>query len=171
MKLTIHLVGQAILPAAAFQAAFRKRRLKAGGSQDWLPHFLVILTICTTFLCVAQDPSALLQDSTVKAALESARPSRGAKRRLHRFQCSDEQEYPSHHHQRRWRGNGRAFIERNLRYNQLLERHAARAVARDRAGEMSNKKTAPSGHGSESTCTRFQPHSEPRPQGAVPAVH
>jgi len=28
-------VGQAILPAAAFQAA---RRLKAGGSQDWLPH-------------------------------------------------------------------------------------------------------------------------------------
>jgi hypothetical protein len=40
-------VGQAILPAAAFQAAFsghaevldpRKRRLKAGCSQDWLPH-------------------------------------------------------------------------------------------------------------------------------------
>jgi len=31
----IQLVGQAILPAAAFQAA---RRLKAGGSQDWLPH-------------------------------------------------------------------------------------------------------------------------------------
>jgi len=37
-------VGQAILPAAAFQAAFRwnlvygQRRLKAGGSQDWLPH-------------------------------------------------------------------------------------------------------------------------------------
>src|ERR1017187_8238604 len=39
-------VGKAILPAAAFQAAFRdmressipKRRLKAGGSQDWLPH-------------------------------------------------------------------------------------------------------------------------------------
>jgi hypothetical protein len=29
-------VGQAILPAAAFQAA---RRLKAGGSQEWLPHF------------------------------------------------------------------------------------------------------------------------------------
>jgi hypothetical protein len=29
-------VGQAILPAAAFQAA---RRLKAGGSHDWLPHF------------------------------------------------------------------------------------------------------------------------------------
>src|ERR1035437_5549368 len=40
-------VGQAILPAAAFQAALarhvrvsapRGRRLKAGGSQDWLPH-------------------------------------------------------------------------------------------------------------------------------------
>jgi hypothetical protein len=40
---TIHyaLVGQAIMPAAAFQAASAspgKRRLKAGGSQDWLPH-------------------------------------------------------------------------------------------------------------------------------------
>jgi len=43
------LVGQAILPAAAFQAAvpdgapifkLGRRRLKAGGSQDWLPHFL-----------------------------------------------------------------------------------------------------------------------------------
>jgi hypothetical protein len=41
------LVGQAILPAAAFQAAYSgrkrvfasgERRLKAGGSQDWLPH-------------------------------------------------------------------------------------------------------------------------------------
>jgi hypothetical protein len=41
-------VGQAILPAAAFQAAswgnagviaIGKRRLKAGRSQDWLPHF------------------------------------------------------------------------------------------------------------------------------------
>src|SRR5258708_39041769 len=32
-----HLVGQALLPAAAFQAA-SARRLKAGGSQDWLPH-------------------------------------------------------------------------------------------------------------------------------------
>ena len=41
------IVGQAILPAAAFQAAFTRderifvageRRLKAGGSQDWLPH-------------------------------------------------------------------------------------------------------------------------------------
>jgi hypothetical protein len=40
-------VGRAILPAAAFQAAFSgperafvlgKGRLKAGCSQDWLPH-------------------------------------------------------------------------------------------------------------------------------------
>jgi len=39
-------VGQAILPAAAFQAApglarnlaCGSRRLKAGGSQDWMPH-------------------------------------------------------------------------------------------------------------------------------------
>jgi hypothetical protein len=39
-------VGQAMLPAAAFQAALgparnlarASRRLKAGGSQDWLPH-------------------------------------------------------------------------------------------------------------------------------------
>jgi hypothetical protein len=45
-------VGQPILAAAAFQAAFsgmrqssfdaRKRRLKAGGSQDWLPHSQVL---------------------------------------------------------------------------------------------------------------------------------
>ncbi len=42
------LVGQAILPAAAFQAAcsdqannfiYPHGRLKAGRSQDWLPHF------------------------------------------------------------------------------------------------------------------------------------
>jgi hypothetical protein len=40
-------VGQAILPAAAFQAAIAShagvaragRRLKAGGSHDWLPHW------------------------------------------------------------------------------------------------------------------------------------
>jgi hypothetical protein len=40
------LGGQAILPAAAVQAALsdkrilliEERRLKAGGSQDWLPH-------------------------------------------------------------------------------------------------------------------------------------
>ena len=43
------VVGRAILPAAAFQAAVgiqsgilvhEHRRLKPGGSQDWLPHFL-----------------------------------------------------------------------------------------------------------------------------------
>src|SRR5437773_162187 len=73
MKLLIKLVGQAILPAAAFQPASRKRRLKADGSQNWLPHKTVpvILSFCITFLCLAQDPSALLQDSTVKAALEA----------------------------------------------------------------------------------------------------
>ena len=41
------VVGRAILPAAAFFGGFfapstshqsRSRRLKAGGSQDWLPH-------------------------------------------------------------------------------------------------------------------------------------
>jgi len=38
-------VGQAILPAAAFSGGFfeRQRRLKAGGSQDWLPHIIVFL--------------------------------------------------------------------------------------------------------------------------------
>ena len=40
MRLAKYNVGQAILPSAAFQAAFlaQARRLKAGGSQDWLPH-------------------------------------------------------------------------------------------------------------------------------------
>ena len=37
MRTLTRIVGQAILPAAAFQAA---RRLKAGGCQDWLPHSL-----------------------------------------------------------------------------------------------------------------------------------
>src|SRR6266478_4585965 len=32
---------------------------------------LFALILSTTFLCAAQDPSALLQDSTVKAALEA----------------------------------------------------------------------------------------------------
>ena len=40
------VVGQAILPAAAFQAALsgyaRDGRLKAGCSQDWLPHSIVM---------------------------------------------------------------------------------------------------------------------------------
>ncbi len=35
MRKLLSVVGQAIVPAAAFQAV---RRLKAGGSQDWLPH-------------------------------------------------------------------------------------------------------------------------------------
>ena len=52
-------VGRAILPAAAFQAALTidarvfapgRRRLKAGGSQDWLPHIcaclLLLLAAC-----------------------------------------------------------------------------------------------------------------------------
>jgi hypothetical protein len=55
MRLLLALVGQAILPAAAFQAASWDRvrasgesrlkvgesRLKAGCSQDWLPHNLM----------------------------------------------------------------------------------------------------------------------------------
>jgi hypothetical protein len=56
MKLLAHptffaaFVGQAILPAAAFQAALGgdlrafatgESRLKAGCSQDWLPHSLM----------------------------------------------------------------------------------------------------------------------------------
>jgi hypothetical protein len=41
-------MGQAIMPAAAFQGGsfelegnlrVRQRRLKTGGSQNWLPHF------------------------------------------------------------------------------------------------------------------------------------
>ena len=39
-------VGQAILPAAAFQAA---RRLKAGGSQNWLPHKLALTMFLLAF--------------------------------------------------------------------------------------------------------------------------
>ena len=39
-------VGQPILAAASFQAAFRSR-LKAGRSQDWLPHlFCLLLSGC-----------------------------------------------------------------------------------------------------------------------------
>jgi hypothetical protein len=33
----VRLVGQAILPADTLSSVSR-RRLKAGGSQDWLPH-------------------------------------------------------------------------------------------------------------------------------------
>src|SRR5438105_3115931 len=62
------LVGQAILPATAFQAVrsgqpqfdkrltLDKRRLKVGGSQDWLPHL-----VCGVFLLAsalwAGDPA------------------------------------------------------------------------------------------------------------------
>jgi len=49
-------VGWVILPAAVFQAAlsgqarifaFGHRRLKAGGSQDWLPHFFEPVLVVT----------------------------------------------------------------------------------------------------------------------------
>ena len=52
-------VGQAILPAAAFQAVasrhvrvsgLRGRRLKAGRSQDWLPHSIAVVALATTML-------------------------------------------------------------------------------------------------------------------------
>ncbi len=63
-----NFVGQAILPAAAFQAAFsdharvlargerrlKARRLKAGGSQDWLPHHLILLILFAIALLSAQ---------------------------------------------------------------------------------------------------------------------
>ncbi len=45
------IVGRAILPAAAFQAA---RRLKAGGSQDWLPHFLLAALLLAPAVLSAQ---------------------------------------------------------------------------------------------------------------------
>jgi len=50
-----YAVGRAILPAAAFQAApagqgrifaLGKRRLSAGGSQGWLPHFPMQQCLC-----------------------------------------------------------------------------------------------------------------------------
>jgi polygalacturonase len=47
-------VGQAILPAAAFQAA---RRLKAGGSQDWLPHSLTLLLMLAASASAADFPA------------------------------------------------------------------------------------------------------------------
>ena len=66
--------GRAILPAAAFQAALSrrctscrtgKRRLKAGGSQDWLPHgkMHTRCSVCRTTLApvsLHQDPAVLL---------------------------------------------------------------------------------------------------------------
>ena len=57
-----HAVEQAISPATAFQAAISsyaratmpgKRRLKAGGSQDWLPHNLQVLLCFCVFLLLA----------------------------------------------------------------------------------------------------------------------
>jgi hypothetical protein len=54
LRISASVVGQAILPAAASTGgssddvrvfALRKRRLKAGGSQDWLPHYLRRLSI------------------------------------------------------------------------------------------------------------------------------
>jgi hypothetical protein len=63
------VVGQAILPATAFQAALAKharvfasaqRRLKAGGSQDWPPHL---------------DTQSHLSFSVVKAQSASTSPA------------------------------------------------------------------------------------------------
>jgi protein SCO1/2 len=65
-------VGQAILPAAAFQAALAcearvfpsgKRRLKAGGSQDWPPHNLQLaVSACLLLLvgCAQVKPLQIL---------------------------------------------------------------------------------------------------------------
>jgi len=62
-------VGQAILPAAAFQAALSsharvlapgKRRLKAGGSQDWLPHITACLLLLLLSACAPLKPLPVL---------------------------------------------------------------------------------------------------------------
>ena len=55
MRERCSVVGRAILPAAAFQAA---RRLKAGGSQDWLPH-----TIALTLLLALSLPAQTLDQA------------------------------------------------------------------------------------------------------------
>src|SRR5258708_6389364 len=47
------------------------RASDANGVRTQSPMKLLFITFCTTFLCAAQDPSALLQESTVKAALEA----------------------------------------------------------------------------------------------------
>src|SRR5882762_3080030 len=47
------------------------RASDANGVRTKSPMKLLFITFCTASLCVAQDPSALLQDSTVKAALEA----------------------------------------------------------------------------------------------------
>jgi protein SCO1/2 len=68
MSSRLLLVGQAILPAAAFQAALSstaraftpgKRRLKAGCSQDWLPHITALLA-CLLSACVPVQPLPVL---------------------------------------------------------------------------------------------------------------
>src|SRR5580692_5921171 len=68
MPATRRDVGQAILPAAAFQAALSgharvfaqgARRLKAGGSQDWPPHNLSVLALFgAALLCAQTNPVA-----------------------------------------------------------------------------------------------------------------
>jgi tetratricopeptide (TPR) repeat protein len=55
-----HAVGRAILPAAGFQPA---RRLKGGGSQDWLPHVCFHLCFLVSMLCSATLSAQTLQDA------------------------------------------------------------------------------------------------------------
>jgi len=71
------IVGRAILPAAAFQAAFSKkakRRLKAGGSQDWLPHnsglTLVELIVAFTILLILTGMAVPLARGKVRVERE-----------------------------------------------------------------------------------------------------
>jgi protein SCO1 len=80
------IVGQAVLPAAAFQAALR--RLKAGGSQDWLPH-IVVAVLASASVAVAQPGQLLgppqqskMQDSNLKPALPGALQGVGIDQRL-----------------------------------------------------------------------------------------
>ena len=54
------IVGRAILPAAAFQAA---RWLKAGGSQDWLPHFVLLIALLAVL--PAGDASAQVASASL----------------------------------------------------------------------------------------------------------
>jgi protein SCO1/2 len=76
------VVGRAILPAAAFQAALTidapvfapgKRRLKAGGSQDWLPHICACLLWLTG--CAHVTPLPILgQVPQFQLTLQTDRP-------------------------------------------------------------------------------------------------
>jgi hypothetical protein len=67
--LLCYKVGQAILPAAAFQAAssgaLGKRRQKAGGSQDWLPHLVIVAGL------VSFGPAIAASNETFKARLST----------------------------------------------------------------------------------------------------